>query len=256
MKFLFFTLPLLFLFSCTKQEDPIISLTVTQNSFGQFVLTANLENISPSKLSVVGFSAGMTPNHFIQENQIKTEEITSNEVQLSMSSANFVPGQTYYFSCFIGTKSGKLIRSAPVTFSAELTAPCNIMNNTYVVDAFGSSGIIESGSTNNASLTSTSGGGLYKHYTVQFGSAMYKFIFKGNPTSQIYTTASSTSSLGLGQIFIQNTSSGAIMYSGQDVYVTDNNDGTFTITKCPYLNYDTYYFPTDVLVSFNVTGNY
>jgi hypothetical protein len=130
------------------------------------------------------------------------------------------------------------------------------MNNTYVVDAFGSSGIIESGSTNNASLTSTSGGGLYKHYTVQFGSAMYKFIFKGNPTSQIYTTASSTSSMGLGQIFIQNTSSGAIMYSGQDVYVTDNNDGTFTITKCPYLNYDTYYFPTDVLVSFNVTGNY
>lgn len=256
MKFLFFTLPLLLLFSCTKQEDPIISLTVTQNSFGQFVLTANLENITPSKLSVVGFSAGMTPNHYIQENQIKTEEITGNEVQLSMSGANFVPGQTYYFSCFVGTKSGKLIRSAAVSYSTEIVAPCNLVNNTFTVDAFGSSGIIESGSTNNATLTSTSGGGLYKHYTVQFGSATYKFIFKGNPSSQIYTTVSSTSNVGLGQVCIQNTSSGAIVYAGQDVYVTDNNNGTFTIAKCPYLTYDWFYFPTDILLSFKITGNY
>jgi hypothetical protein len=256
MKFLFFTLPLLLLFSCTKQEDPIINLTVTQNSSGQFVLTANLEKISPSKLSVVGFSAGMTPNHFIQENQIRTEDITSKQVQLSMNSSNFLPGQTYYFSCFIATKSGKLIRSTSVAYTLEINAPCNLVNNSFTVDAFGGSGVIESGSTLNANLTSTSGGGLYKHYTVQFGTATYKFIFKGNPSSQIYTTTSSTSSVGLGQVCIQNTSSGAIVFSGQDVYVTDNNNGTFTITKCPYQTYDWFYFPTDILLSFKITGNY
>ena len=256
MKFLLFALPLLLLFSCAKQEDPIINLTVIQNSSEQFVLTANLEKINPSKLSIVGFSSGMSPNHYIQENQIKTEDIKSKTVQLTMSSSNFVAGQTYYFRCFICTKTGKLIRSAAVTFIKEISAPCNLVNNFFTVEGSGGSGILENGPTNNATLTSTSGGGLYKHYSVQFGSAMYKFIFKGNPTSQIYTTSSSTSSIGLGQVCIQNTSSGAIVYSGQDVYVTDNNNGTFTIAKCPYQTYDWFYFPTDILLSFKVTGNY
>ena len=257
MKFLLFALPLLLLFSCAKKEEPIINLTVTQNSNGQIVLTANLEKISPSKLSVVGFSAGMSPNHYIQENQIKTEKITSQQVQLNMDNSPFIPGQTYYFTCFIGTKSGKLIRSLPVAFSTEnSSAPCNIVNNTYLVKETGSSVTISSGSTNNANLTSTSGGGIFKHYTVQFGSATYKFIFRGNPTTQIYTTSSSANSISSSEIWIQNTSSGAIVDYGENVYVTDNNNGTFTITKCPYLTYDWYYFPSDILLSFKITGNY
>jgi hypothetical protein len=257
MKFLLFTLPLLLLFSCAKEEEPIINLTVTQNSNGQIVLTANLEKISPSKLSVVGFSAGMSPNHYIQENQIKTDVITSQQVQLNMDNSPFIPGQTYYFTCFIGTKSGKLIRSVPVAFATgNSSAPCNIVNNTYMVKETGSSVTISSGSTNNAILTSTSGGGIFKHYTVQFGSAIYKFIFRGNPTTQIYTTSSSSTSLSTSEIWIQNTSSGAIVDYGENVYVTDNNNGTFTFTKCPYLTYDWYYFPSDILLSFKVTGNY
>jgi hypothetical protein len=256
MKFLLFALPFLLLFSCAKQEDPIINLTVTQNSSQQLVLTANLEKINPSKLKVVGFSSGMTPNHFIQENQIKTEDITSNTVQLTMSSASFVSGQTYYFRCFICTKSGELIRSAAVTFTKEISAPCNLVNNSFTVEGSGGSGIIENGPTNNATLTSTSGGGIYKHYSVQFGTATYKFVFRGNPTNQIYTTTNSASNISSSQVCIQNVSSGAFVFSGQNVYVTDNSNGTFTIAKCPYQTYDWYYFPTDILLSFKITGNY
>lgn len=256
MKFTTFTLLFLLLFSCTKQEDPIINFTVTQNWWGQIVLTANLEKITPKNVSVVGFSAGMSSNHYIQENQVKTDQISSNVVQLTMNSSNFVAGQTYYFSCFLGTKSGKLIRSAPVAFSTEIDAPCNITNNTFLVNGSGSTGAIDFGTTNNATLTATSGGGVFKHYTVQFGSATYKFIFRGNPTSLVYSTSTTTSGMASSEVLIQNTNSGATMFAGQNVFVTDNNNGTFTITKCPYLNYDSYYFPSDVLVSFKVTGNY
>ena len=73
MKFTTITLLFLLLFSCTKQEDPIINFTVTQNWWGQIVLTANLEKITPKNVSVVGFSAGMSSNHYIQENQVKTD---------------------------------------------------------------------------------------------------------------------------------------------------------------------------------------
>jgi hypothetical protein len=257
MKFLLFTLPLLLLFSCAKQEEPIIHLTVTQDSSGQIVLTANLEKISPSKVSVAGFSAGSTSNHYIQENQIKTDQITSQQVQLNMDNSPFIPGQTYYFTCFIGTKSGKLIRSLPVAYTLEnSSAPCSIVNNTYLVKEWGGTAIISNGSTTNANLTSTSGGGIFQHYTVQFGSATYKFIFRGNPTTQVYTTSGSLTSISSSEIVIQNTSSGAIVDYGENVYVTDNNNGTFTITKCPYLTSDFYYFPSDILLSFKITGNY
>ena len=148
MKFTTITLLFLLLFSCTKQEDPIINFTVTQNWWGQIVLTANLEKITPKNVSVVGFSAGMSSNHYIQENQVKTDQISSNVVQLTMNSSNFVAGQTYYFSCFLGTKSGKLIRSAPVAFSTEIDAPCNITNNTFLVNGSGSTGAIDFGTTN------------------------------------------------------------------------------------------------------------
>ncbi|MFM6933858.1 MAG: hypothetical protein ACKOXP_00295 [Flavobacteriales bacterium] len=256
MKLILFALPFLLLFSCTKKEDPIIQFTVIKDSFNRFVLTANLDKIKSSEVSVLGFSAGMSPTHYIQENQVKTEEITSNTVQLTMDSNNFMQGQTYYFTCFIGTKSGKLIRSAPIAFGSGISAPCSITNNTFDVVDFGGTGTIENGNTNNAVLTATSGGGVFYHYSVLFGSAIYKFIFRGNPTSQVYTTSTAASGMASNQVVIQNTSSGAIMNSGQDVYVKDNNDGTFTITKCPYENYDTYYFPSDVLVSFKITGNY
>ncbi|MFZ9612708.1 MAG: hypothetical protein ACO29Q_05450 [Crocinitomicaceae bacterium] len=256
MKIILFSLTLFVLFSCTKETEPQLSLTVTQNSTGQFVLTANIDNIDIKKLNFCGFSGSVIPDHDISSSQIRTTEITGNTVVMTMDNYNFPPGQTYYFTCFVGTKNGKLVRSEPVSLTGTTTAPCFVANNSYSVASAWDGSIIENGNTSNAVFTGTTGGGVYRQYSVQLGFNVYKFKFLGEPSTQIYTSMSSSTNLASSHVYIQNTSSGYALDFGNSLYVKNNNDGTFTMTMCAGSGYDYAYTPANVTYTFKITGNY
>jgi hypothetical protein len=264
MKYLLFTLTCLVLFSCTKKEEPIITFTVTQNAVGEMILHADISGISKKQINVCGFSCGLSENHDITSSQVYSDQPNSTSITKTMSNycfdlfncVPFSPNTTYYFTCFIGTTSGKIYRTKAKAITAALILPCSISPNTYSVTNYWTETPVENGITTNAVLTGTAGGGLYKIYSVNFGSYTFNFKFKGDASTQVYTTTNNPSSFALNEVYIENYSTGSPLNYVSTLYVTNNNNGTFTMVMCSGSSYDSGYPPSEVVHSFNITGNY
>lgn len=262
MKYLLFVLSTFLLFSCSKKKEPIITFTVTQNSIGEIVITANVDKISTKDMNVVGCTNSVLQKHDITSNQLfqTSKTITSNEFifNCSQNGQTFIPGQTYYFTCFVGTKNGKLVRSAPLAFTPGNIAPCSINQNQYSFSYLswnGSNVIIENGTTTTASLFSTSG--TYKTYSFQLGTNDYRITFNGEPSSNVYLTTTFGTGFLTNQVNIYNANSSVSVYANYYVYVKNNNDGTFTMTMCESDTYDSTIDPSNNFsIAFKVNGTY
>ena len=169
---------------------------------------------------------------------------------------SFSPNTTYYFTCFVGTSDGKLYRTTAKAFTTGMVLPCTMNPNTYSVADSWNNSILDSGTSSTANFSGTSGGGVYKIYSVNFGPYTFKFTFKGVPTTQAYSATSSSNAFSTNEVFIQNSNTGANIYNGNVLYVKNNNDGTFTMAMCNGSSYDSGYSSSSVEHSFKVNGFY
>ncbi|MFM1947828.1 MAG: hypothetical protein RL207_2111 [Bacteroidota bacterium] len=263
MKYLLIALTTFLLFSCSKKKDPIITFTVTQNAIGEVIITANVDKISVKDMNAVGCTNSMLMNHDISSNQffVNSDDITSSTIELNCTKngQTFTPGQTYYFTCFVGTKNGKLVRSAPISFTPGNIAPCSINQNQYSFSIYSSwnasTFTFESGTTSTANLISTSGN--YRTYSFQLGTKNYCITFNGEPSSKVYLTTTLTTAFLTNQVKIYNANSSVPIYANYYVFVKNNNDGTFTMTMCESDTYDaTIQTSSNFSIAFKVNGNY
>lgn len=263
MKYLLIALTAFFLFSCSKKKDPIITFTITQNAVGEIIVTANVDKISEKDINVVGCTNSVLQNHDISSNQLfeTSKTITGNTLvfNCSQNGQAFIPGQTYYFTCFVGTKNGKLVRSAPLSFIPGNIAPCSINQNQYSLSIYSSwnasTFIFESGTTTTANLISTSGN--YRTYSFQLGTKNYCITFNGEPSSKVYLTTTFSPAFLTNQVRIYNANSSVPINSNYYVFVKNNNDGTFTMTMCEGDTYDATIQTSDNFsIAFKVNGNY
>jgi hypothetical protein len=262
MKYLLLSLTFFILFSCTKKKDPVIDFTVTQNAAGVMVLNANISGVSAKKINFCGFTCGLSEVHSTELNQVVSSIPNSNSITLTMSNydygngnyVDFSPNTTYYFTCIVGTSDGKFYRTKVKSLLTESNIPCNLNNNTYTVVSQSNSSPIDYGASTIAYLSASSNS--YKTYNVQFGQYQFKFTFLGQPTSQIYTTTTSSTGFTSNRVYIKNTFSSATLDNNANLYVTNNLDGTFTMEMCEGNADDWVYSPSYVTYSFKVNGNY
>ena len=217
-------------FSCKKKKFddalPIVTIeSVTAWNTDSVLLTGNVTSTGAKALKCVGFAFGDKPSFSLLSNQVLFERKGTGQFQAVVRALR---DSTYYFRSFAANGFGYSTSSSikfKVPNPIPVYAPCTLTNN-YIKDG----GVGFTVSTSGSSVNPQFGNYMV---TMNGVSEDIRVSFASVPSNGIYTTVSTSTTLGAGQICVSITNFN-VYYAkpGGQIYVAIDSTGKTILTTC------------------------